>query len=185
MLVGMESDTHALDTQQIDNFDSSRIKICDIKEEIIGDIHKRQLQTLDKKLISRAKQDAEDSDHSPEKDKTIKIGFIKMTRPTHLLYDAYTNIKQVEVEVEVEPEEGQAASTRPKTKKIWVPKEFLGIETKDYCIVNTHNFEDFVESTMHAKDRFSLENYVKKLAMKKGFKVYPATDKGVTKRDFK
>jgi hypothetical protein len=70
-----------------------------------------------------------------------------------------------------------------KEKKI--AKYFLGDDSENHWIVMTPNFEDYISWIQYAKDRFSLDNYVHKLSIKKGFKIQPMADRGVTKRDYR
>ncbi|CAI2360577.1 unnamed protein product [Moneuplotes crassus] len=62
---------------------------------------------------------------------------------------------------------------------------YVGQHHNKYVLCRTPNFQDFIEVFKYIKDRYSLENYVKKISMQKGFRVIEGKEKGVTKREFR
>ena len=141
-----------------------------IKEEIIEEQENRRANELDKLLISKAMEEFE----SEQLNLNFKKLSLSIPKPIHLSYQSFI----VKVPVIYE----KTKKTKRKAKKYNL---YLGVQSDPKVIVLTPEFEDYIKCISFIKDRFTLENYIHKISVKKGFKVILQSDKGVTKRDFK
>ena len=142
-----------------------------IKEEILEKQHEEKMSELDRYLISKAEESAVDSQNV--KANKINSGLF-IPNPVHLSYKSFI--------IKVQDDWENARKCRKEANKC---KYYLGVQSDINWITMTPDFEDYIQWILYVKDRFSLENHIQKLSVKRGFKLIAVNDKGVTKRDFK
>ena len=148
------------------NNESALYNSIQIKQEVDNNTWKEN--TLDSILISKAKEI--DS-------KTIKYDqnlSLIIPQPIHLSYQSYI------INIQANSEKAKQSKKRMKKSNL-----YLGVQSENQWITITPDFEDYIQWISFVKDRFTLENHIQKLSIKKGFKVVMENDKRVVKRNFK